>query len=96
MGIRSSGMHIRSRDKLSRPSGSRGTVDIRRSLQTFSVNDKVLIDPDPFIQRNIPHRRFFGVSGVVLQKKGRSYTIGVLIGKKLKRLDLMPAHLKRL
>ena len=56
----------------------------------------MLIDPNPAIQKNIPHRRFFGIGGIISDKKGHAYTILINDGKKTKAIDIMPAHLKRL
>jgi len=91
--VRSKGMHRRSRDrllmKLTYPEA------IRRSLQSFKIDDSVVISPNPSIQKNIPHHRFFGVSGRVIGKKGRAYTVEIRQGSKLKHIDMLPEHLKR-
>lgn len=92
--VRSSGMHRSSRDRLTKKI-SNGEA-IRRALQSFEINDKVVIVPNPTIQRNIPHHRFFGMAGKVIDKKGRAYTIEIKQGDKTKYLNVLPAHLKRL
>ncbi|MGC8516613.1 MAG: 50S ribosomal protein L21e [Candidatus Acidifodinimicrobium sp.] len=93
---RSKGLHKSSRNRLLRDNNERKTVPIRKFLQTFSVNDNVIIKPEPFFQRNIPHRRFFGASGRVVKDKGRAYTIEVKDGNRLKYIDVLPVHLKKL
>lgn len=79
-----------------RSNDERKTVPIGKFLQTFNVNDNVIISPEPFFQRNIPHRRFFGASGKVIREKGRAYTIAVKDGKRYKYIDVLPVHLKKL
>jgi large subunit ribosomal protein L21e len=75
----------------------RGKIDIKKALQSFDVGDKVVIDPDSRIQRNLPQRSFFGAVGVVLNKKGKAYTIEVKQqGKYPKKIDVLPVHMKRL
>ncbi|MCL5016599.1 MAG: 50S ribosomal protein L21e [Candidatus Parvarchaeota archaeon] len=96
MVIKGKGSHRRSRKRLSRDEGKKGYIDIKKALQVFQPGDKVVIDPDSSIQRNIPHRKFFGLPGVVLFKKGKTYTIEVKKGGASKRIDLLPVHIKRL
>ena len=96
MSITGRGKHSRSRRRLRLREDQHGRIDIKRALQTFKSGDRVLIDPDPAVQKNIPHRRFFGISGVVSDRKGHAYTIQISDGKKIKALDILPTHLKRL
>ena len=96
MSITGRGKHSRSRRRLRLREDQHGKIDIKRALQTFKSGDRVLIDPNPAIQKNIPHRRFFGIGGTISDKKGHAYTILINDGKKTKAIDIMPAHLKRL
>lgn len=93
---RSKGQHNSSRNRLLRDNRGRKAVPIDRFLQTFSANDNIIISPEPFFQRNIPHRRFFGASGRIVKEKGKAYTVEVKSGKKYKYVDVLPVHLKRL
>ncbi len=95
MSITGNGLHKRSRNKLRLSAKERGTIDMKKALQSFSEGDKVMIQPDPRTQRNIPHRSFFGSNGIVVKKKGKAYTVEVLFGGKPKRVDLLPVHIKR-
>ncbi len=96
MVIKGKGSHRRSRRRLKRDQDKKGTIDIKRSLQGFQPGDKVIIAPDSSIQRNIPNRRFFGLPGIIIFKKGKAYTVEISKGNAKKRLDLLPAHIKRL
>lgn len=90
------GAHRRSRSRLSIPKDKKGRIDLKKALQSFDEGERVLISPAAYNQRNIPHRRFFGVQGVVLRKKGRAYTVEVVQGAATKTVDLLPVHLRKL
>jgi large subunit ribosomal protein L21e len=96
MSITGRGAHKRSRRRLALRAGERGKIDLKKHLQSFEVGEKVLIDPSPYNPRNIPHRRFFGINGVVIERKGRAYTVEVIQGTMPKRVDLLPIHLRKL
>ena len=97
MSITGNGLHKRSRKRLKLDIKERGKVDIKKALQSFEVGDKVIVDPDSRVQRNLPQRSFFGSVGVIIQKKGKAYTVEVKQqGSRLKRIDLLPVHIKRL
>jgi large subunit ribosomal protein L21e len=97
MSITGNGLHKRSRKRLRLDVSERGKIDIKKALQLFEVGDKVVVDPDSRVQKNLPQRSFFGSVGVVLQKKGKAYTVEVKQqGKSPKKIDLLPVHMKRL
>jgi large subunit ribosomal protein L21e len=97
MSITGNGLHKRSRKRLKLDIKERGKVNIKKALQSFELGDKVIIDPDSRIQRNLPQRSFFGAVGKVVEKKGKAYTVEVKQqGDCLKRIDVLPVHIKRL
>jgi large subunit ribosomal protein L21e len=97
MSITGNGLHKRSRKRLRLDVSERGKIDIKKALQLFEVGDKVVVDPDSRVQKNLPQRSFFGSVGVVLQRKGKAYTVEVKQqGKSPKKIDLLPVHMKRL
>jgi large subunit ribosomal protein L21e len=96
MSITGKGAHRRSRKRLTISKDKKGKIDLKKALQSFEKGDRVLIAPAAYFQRNIPHRRFFGVPGLVLQKKGKAYTVEVIQGSAKKTIDLLPVHLKKL
>ncbi len=89
------GMHRRSRNRLTRAVDEHGKINIKAALQSFNVNDRVVVIPDPSVQKNIPHRRFFGVAGKVIEQRGRSYTVEFISGKAIKYVNILPVHLKK-
>lgn len=95
MVVPSSGMRSRTRRKLSKRVGSKGSITIGRQIQKFDIGQKVNIIPEPGIQSSIPHRRFFGRSGTVVKKQGHSYAVEVKDGGKRKVIFCLPVHLRR-
>ena len=78
--------------------GTRFKLQVRRKpridnyLKEFNAGDKVhinIVSSSPF-----PHPRFHGLTGVVTEKRGTSYTVKVLVGNKAKQVSLRPEHLK--
>ncbi len=71
-------------------------LTIRRILQTFKIGEKVVIKPEPSIQKGMPHRRFFGRVGKVIDKRGKAYILEVRDGRSFKQIISLPVHLRRL
>jgi large subunit ribosomal protein L21e len=55
-----------------------------------------VIKPEAAIHKGMPNKRFFGRAGVVIEKKGKAYTLKVKDGKAEKTVISLPVHLKRL
>ncbi len=63
-----------------------------RFLQSFQPGDTVHIK---FITtKKIQHPRFHGMTGKVIEKRGRSYAVQIRDGSVLKTLFVRPEHLK--
>lgn len=73
----------------------RGKISISRYFANFSVGDKVLLDAEPSLQKNLYHQRFHGKQGVVSAKRGSCYTVTVKDGGKQKLLIVHPIHLRK-
>jgi large subunit ribosomal protein L21e len=63
-------------------------------LREFLPEDRVLIHQDPSSQKGMPHMRFRGKIGEVLEKRGESYVISVKLGKKGMKVISRPEHLR--
>lgn len=96
MSTTGNGMHKRSRNRLTRKNNERGKINLKAALQVFKPDEKVVVVPDPSVQQNIPHRRFFGITGTVIERRGRAYTVRFLIGNTSKYVNLMPIHLRKI
>ena len=91
----SKGIMEKSRQKLRRRPRERGLSPITRSLRTFDVGDKATIVLDGSIQKGWPHHRFHGLTGTVVERRGRAYVIDVRFGGKIKKAIVFAEHLER-
>ncbi len=92
MVTKSHGPHRRTREKLRK----RRRVTVNQFLKEFRKGDKVAIKIESAAMKSMPFRRFQGLTGSVIGKRGRSYIIEIKDGKKLKRIIAPPEHLKAL
>jgi len=66
---------------------------INRYLAEFSAGDTVHVN---YLSSSpLPHPRFQGLTGRVIEKRGNSYAVAVKDGNKPKLLFLRPEHLKK-
>ncbi len=91
---RSKGARSRTRALFKTPCRQKGKVKITEILKSFNIDDKVLIKPNPSFTESIPHRRFYGKTGMVKDKRGKCYIISVMDGKLEKTLMVPPVHLR--
>ncbi|MEM3555699.1 MAG: 50S ribosomal protein L21e [Candidatus Micrarchaeia archaeon] len=66
----------------------------RAVLRSFSVGDRVCINPAPS-QEGLPHPRYRGRHGIVVGKRGNSYVVEVKIGNSTKKLIVSGMHLRK-
>ncbi len=67
---------------------------ITKFLRTFKKGDKVLIYQEPSSQKGMPFPRYKGRVGTVIGKRGESYLIKIMNGKKEKIIVSRPEHLR--
>lgn len=89
---KSRGFRSGTRKKLTQKSGYR--PPITKFLQEFKKDQKVVLLPEPSSQRGMPHPRFKGKIGKVIEKRGKGYLIEFLDGNKVKKITVRPEHLK--
>ncbi|MCS7145073.1 MAG: 50S ribosomal protein L21e [Nitrososphaerota archaeon] len=93
---RHSGYRHRTRRLFTRGVGARSGPNPDVYLQAYEIGQKVAIDIDPSTQKGMPHKRYQGRVGRIVEKRGRGYIVEVELGSKLKRLSVLPEHLKPL
>ncbi len=91
MVVKSKGPHRRTREKFRRSCRDKFTVN--DMLKRFSVGDGVAIKINSSFA-GIPFRRFHGLTGSVLEKRGSAYIVQIKDGGKLKKIIAKPEHLK--
>jgi large subunit ribosomal protein L21e len=92
---RSKGLRSKSRHILRKKPRHRGFSPITNALSQYDEGESVNIVIDPSVHKGMPHLRFQGYTGKIKGKQGRSYIIGITVGKKPKTLVVRPEHLRR-
>ncbi|MBI4362319.1 MAG: 50S ribosomal protein L21e [Euryarchaeota archaeon] len=87
-------MSVRRKTRTKLRRGLRERSSIRRAVQQFDPGATVHIDIDPSIHKGMPHPRFTGYTGHVLDRRGRAYIVQIREGHKDKTLLVRPEHLK--
>jgi len=67
---------------------------ITRFLQEFKNGQIVMISLEPSSQAGMPHSRYKGRVGKIIDKRGKSYIVEIIDGNKVKKLISRPEHLK--
>ena len=73
---------------------NREKTNINKRLEKFKIGSRVLIKPDSSEYKGRPFKRFYGKSGIIIDKRGRSYIVRIKDGKKEKEIIASPVHLR--
>jgi len=90
------GSQYKTRNKLKKSPREKGKVSVDKYMQEFKVGDKVVIKPEPSVKKNLPHHRVIRTIGEVTGKTGNAYNLEVRVGNAIKKVSLLPIHLKKL
>jgi large subunit ribosomal protein L21e len=90
MVVKSHGPHRRTREKFRRT----GKVPINRFIKNFNIGDRVVIKIDSASSKGMPFKRFQGLSGKIVEKRGKSYLVDIKDGNKTKTVIANPEHLR--
>ncbi len=63
-------------------------------LREFLPEQKIIVNQNPASQKGMPHIRYKGKTGTVLEKRGESYLISLKAGNKKIKVIARPEHLK--
>lgn len=92
---RSVGPRSKTRHKLSKKPRHRGMPPPSHALREFAAGAKVDIVINPSIHGGMPHSRFHGMTGTVVERRGEAYVVDLRVGpKKHKTLIARPEHLR--
>lgn len=69
---------------------------ISRFFRKLKIGEKVMINIDSSSQKNMPHPRFHGRIGEIIDKRGRAYLIKIKDRFKEKVLTVTPNHLRKI
>jgi large subunit ribosomal protein L21e len=90
MVVKSHGPHRRTREKFRGPSKLTPNLFVRE----FPEGTAVALDIRSNSPKGQPFRRFQGLTGKIIGRRGRAYIVAVKDGNKLKAIIASPEHLK--
>jgi len=70
-------------------------ITVNDVLKNFEIGDRVTIKINPSVHRGMPHPRFHGRTGKVVEKRGLAYVVEVKDGRKMKKIIARAEHLMR-
>jgi large subunit ribosomal protein L21e len=91
---KSKGHRANTRNLLTKNPRERGKNGLRRILYDYKIGEKVVVQLNASVHKGMPHRRYHGRIGVIVNKRGRAYVIDVTQGKAVKEIFVRPDHLK--
>ncbi|MBL11208.1 MAG: 50S ribosomal protein L21e [Euryarchaeota archaeon] len=94
MATRTHGTRQGTRSILKKKKSEKGRVFINRVMHPYAEGDKVCIVLDGAQQRGMPHRRFQGLTGTIVQAQGKAFVVKVVQGNKEKTVVARPEHLR--
>jgi large subunit ribosomal protein L21e len=90
----SKGYYSGTRSLLRKPTRAKGKPQIGKLLQEYSSGSQVIIKMDSSVQKSMPHKRFHGKIGTVVEKRGRGYVVRVPQGEAIKEIIVRSQHLE--
>ena len=93
MGRKPKGFRRKTRALLKKKPRERGKIGLSKLLYNYASGEKVVVKIDPSVHGGMPHRRFHGKIGVIVNKRGRSYVVSVTQGRAVKDIIVRPEHL---
>lgn len=92
MVVKSHGPHRRTREKFRRT----GLTPISSYIKQFKIGERVVIDINSSSSKGTPFKRFQGLLGNVVERRGRAFIVEIKDGNKTKKVITTAEHLKAL
>lgn len=73
---------------------NREKTSVNKILEKFEIGSKVVIKLDSSLEKGRPFKRFYGKSGIIIAKRGKSYIVRIKDLNKEKNIIASPVHLK--
>lgn len=93
MGRKAKGYHSKTRSILKKNPREKGKTGLSKILYEYKPGEKVVVNIDSSIHKGMPHRRYHGKIGVIVNKRGRSYVVNVTQGRAIKEIIVRPEHI---
>jgi large subunit ribosomal protein L21e len=91
---KSKGYRAKTRALLTLSARRKGKIGLSKILQIYKPEDRVVIKINPSVHKGMPHRRYHGKVGVIMNKRGRAYVVKVTQGDAEKEIIVRPEHLE--
>jgi large subunit ribosomal protein L21e len=91
---KSKGFRARTRRLAKKKPRESGKPKISKLLQEYQPGSHVIIKIDSSVQKSLPHKRYHGKIGTILDKRGRGYVVSVAQGNAMKEIIVRSAHLE--
>ena len=91
---RSKGYYTGARRFLTKKPREKGKPKLGKLLIDYEAGSQVIIKMDSSVQKSLPHKRFHGKIGTVLEKRGRGYVVSVANGDAVKKIIVRSEHLE--
>jgi large subunit ribosomal protein L21e len=72
----------------------RGKRKLSKLLYEYQPGSHVVVKIDSSVHKGMPHRRFHGRVGTIVNKRGRSYVVSVSQGDAVREITVRPEHLE--
>jgi len=92
---KSKGPQRKSRSTLTKRVREKGKLGLSRLLADYAVGEKVVIKIDSGIHKGMPHKRFHGKVGTVIEKRGEAYVLEIPQRRTSKFVISRLEHLKK-
>ena len=90
----SKGYFTGARRLLKKAPREKGKPKIGKLLKEYDPGTQVIIKMDSSVQKSLPHKRFHGKIGTVLEKRGRGYVVSVADGAAVKKIIVRSEHIE--
>ncbi len=90
----SKGYYTGTRSLLRKPTRQKGKPNIGKILQEYALGSQVIIKMNSSVQKSMPHKRFHGKIGQIIEKRGRGYVVSVPQGEATKTIIVRSEHLE--
>lgn len=89
------GYRTKTRHKHSKNVRKRGLGSVEKYLIDYNIDDKVdIITDSSQHKRGMPHSRYHGRTGTIIDQRGRCYLVEVKLGNSKKTLIIGKEHLR--
>jgi large subunit ribosomal protein L21e len=91
---KSKGYRSGARRLLTKEPREHGKLRLSKLLHEYQPGSHVVVMIDSSIHKGMPHKRYHGRVGTVVNKRGRSYLVSVSQGDAVKEIIVRPEHLE--